>query len=69
MSLNMVDSRVFFRTIIHNGQSVNEKSLIINSKLYMIIPNVLKLFNKNSNSTRSHLLSVSKEKKKEIALK
>lgn len=69
MSLNMVDSRVFFRTIIYNGQSVNEKSLIINSKLYMIIPNVLKLFNKNSNSTRSHLLSVSKEKKKEIALK
>lgn len=65
----MVDSRVFFRTIIHNGQSVNEKSLIINSKLYMIIPNVLKLFNKNSNSTRSHLLSVSKEKKGEIALK
>lgn len=69
MSLNMVDSRVFFRTIIYNGQSVNEKSLIINSKLYMIIPNVLKLFNKNSNSTRSHLLSVSKEKKGEIALK
>lgn len=65
----MVDSRVFFRTIIYNGQSVNEKSLIINSKLYMIIPNVLKLFNKNSNSTRSHLLSVSKEKKGEIALK